>query len=425
MAMAVSAQNQKKVLTHHVFSFEIVPGLGTSGFNPGAVTSNFSFNIFSGYKFWNKGISLSGISSMHVVETRGFQISGIANMTGLNFELSPFITPEDEADMNGLQLAGVYNYVRDYIHGAQISGLYNRGRNLFGLQVSAINRISGFGFGAQLGILYNWSAGSFDGAQLGILVNETNNRLVGLQLASLNLAKLIEGKNSDQGGKLTGFQIGLINYSGEMHGFQIGLINIAGKMRGTQFGLVNIGSARNTPVGIRGGTMIGLFNGGVFHSVGVRTSELFLYNISLETGTHKNAQMLGETTHRYLTSRIEYGFSPTLSDGYKRQFGVSIHKYYYNRTLTPGMNQRRFVNGSLGLRYLQLSGEKFDVDNVYGTVGIEGGYQPFKKIGVYVTAQIELNYAWNGLGTSNLPHSSFDAGSGIMWPGWRLGLQVH
>jgi hypothetical protein len=319
----------------------------------------------------------------------------------------------------------MYNYVRDYIYGAQISGLYNRGRNLLGLQLSAINRITGFGFGAQLGIIYNWSSGSFDGTQIGVMVNETNNRLVGLQLAALNLAQLIEGKNSETGSKLTGFQIGLINYSGEMHGFQIGLVNIAGKMRGTQIGLVNIGSSRKTPVNIRGGTMVGLFNVGIFHSIGIRTNGLFRYNISMETGTHKNREMRGEGTNRYLTSRLEYSFSGLPGDEYKRQYGVSVHKYYFNRTTTPGMNERYFGNGSLGIRYLQLDGEKFDIDNIYGSAGIEGGVKPFKKIGVYIVAQVEINYAWNDLGTENLPNGVWQNESSTFWPGWSVGFQLH
>jgi len=419
------AQNKKPRLVHRTVVIEVIPGFGTAGLNPGTVSSNFSLNLFGGYRFKNEGIELSGLASAHVAGTRGLQLSGIANITGINAEVSPFLDENAEINLTGIQFAGIHNYVRNYTYGAQISAVYNNARNLLGFQLGMINRLRGFGIGAQAGLLYNWSYGSFDGVQAIALINETNNRLVGLQVGGVNIAGTIEGKNSDQGGKYTALQLGMVNKAATMHGFQVGLVNIAGKMRGTQIGLINIGNRRDTPAGVRDGTMIGLLNIGFFHSLKASVGELFLYNISLETGNLKNGNMRGQVWNKYITSEIEYGFSPIVNESYRRSYGVIVHKYYYNRTTTPGMNEKWFFEGSLGLRYLQTDEESFDPNNAYSSFGLGTGYRLFDKLSLYVVVQASLNYAWDDFSVSVPPTGASTIGDGLLWPGWRAGIQIH
>jgi hypothetical protein len=291
------AQNVE--LHSKIFNIGILPGLGSSGKNPEKVSNLFSINLIGGYHHSNKLLEISGLFSAQRHSTSGLQFSGLSNIVGLNNLASDSV----ESNLNGGQFSILYNYVKDYTYGFQ-GGLINETRNLLGVQIGGFNTIKGFGIGLQTAVIYNFSDGPFDGTQASGLTNFVSDRLVGLQLAPINYASLIEGKNSDFENLLSGIQIGLINFSKEMHGWQIGLINYAKEMRGNQIGIINISSPCKIPAHKRSGNTIGLLNIRHLESINVYINEIFYYNVSLSTGSFQNSAITNKKFNKYLTGTI-------------------------------------------------------------------------------------------------------------------------
>jgi hypothetical protein len=172
--------------------------------------------------------------------------------------------------------------------------------------------------------------------------------------------------------------------------------------------------------------MIGLINIGTFHTLGMSAGDMFYYNIYLETGTMKNGAIRQKNSNRYFTSSLEYSFSPMNGSSFDRQYGLGFHKYYYNRTVTPGMNEKRFLQGALRVHYLQTDGEDFELENMYGGLSAGAGYRLIDKLSLYVTVRADLNYAWSySEEQMDLPSWGSEIASGYVWPGFRLGVMVH
>jgi hypothetical protein len=132
--------------------------------------------------------------------------------------------------------------------------LYGRIGQLDGVELGAVNTVSGTASGVQLGIvnvvgaefygvqaspLYNRS-GPHEGLQLS-LVNHANGPASGAQAGAVNVAS----------GDGAGAAVGLVNVGGDFDGAQIGLVNVAGRVRGTQIGLLNVSDdLEGVPIGL-------------------------------------------------------------------------------------------------------------------------------------------------------------------------------
>lgn len=406
------------------FNIQLFPGLGLYGKNPGSQVNYFSINVVSGYSFKNLAFELSGLLSINVADTRGLQISGLGNITGLNFLLSPFNDKVDEANLSGIQFSGVYNYVKNNVNGGQFSFL-NQSKNLIGTQVGGINHVTGYTLGVQMAGWYNWSKGSMDGLQLSGLINETNGRLIGIQLASFNVSGQIEGKNSAVSPQKTGLQIGLANYAGKMHGYQVGIINIAGEMRGTQIGLINISSGGKVPVNKNSGTTIGLINIGLFESLSFYANESFLYNLELSTGSFKNSSIISDKTNKYFTGSLIYSWNVLKTDKKITAWSFGLNKFHYNRSSHSGYNERYFVKYGIFLTQYFVDNKIMTRDRVYG-IEVDYGYKIFKKIGIYAFAGFTANFNF-----SNHSIDRNDIGAlkfldtNNYWSGFQVGIKIH
>ena len=153
-------------------------------------------------------------------------------------------------DLYGLDV-GVFNLVRRDFAGIQ-AGIANltgteSGRAFTGIQVGVANlsTLSGAGSsgarGLQLAPICN-IVGKMSGLQVGFL--NFADELGGLQIGTLNLAESLAGIQigfvMNSSSSMRGVQLGFSNRAADMHGLQFALVNIADNMTGVQIGLVNV-----------------------------------------------------------------------------------------------------------------------------------------------------------------------------------------
>lgn len=113
---------------------------------------------------------------------------------------------------SGLQISALTNLVGGEVRAGQISALYNRGRNVDGLQLALVNRTDEAMQGLQLGAL-----------------NMSSSLSQGAQVSAANIASNFEG-----------VQIGVINVGKRVRGMQLGLVNVADDVDGVPIGLISV-----------------------------------------------------------------------------------------------------------------------------------------------------------------------------------------
>lgn len=413
----------------------IVPGLSTSGLEPGNISSHLSLNLFTGYLHSLYGIEISGISSLNSQHTQGIQVSGLFNMTGPNQfamkdrnEVRQMQRNGESADMIGAQIAGLINFVRGSAVGGQVTLGVNLTKSMLGVQIAGIaNSSNKYLLGGQLSLLANVSNGPTEGFQIGIGLNKTKDDLEGGQLGMINLAGLIEGINSIDSDKPTAIQFGVFNKAKKMNGFQVGLINISGEMRGTQIGLINI---YNTPVkpGKKGGTAIGLINTGNLFHLYTFVDETFLFNAALGTGNDKNYGIIGRPSTKFLMNYLLYRQNQ-FTNVSMRAYGYGFEKYYFNVEMGPN-NEFRFLSWGLSVSYVDMK------EKTYGANGLleltfSGGTRISNKMkSLYLKASIDGNFHYGSnyltMGPEKLSvKKQSDTSVKEFWPGFRLGVLMH
>ena len=183
----------------------LVYPLGTNGIDADQYINNFSLNVWAGYAAGVQGFELAGLGNLIRQDVQGFQGAGLANVVG--------------RDSRGFQVAGLTNLVKQDVSGIQLAGIGNlAGGSITGMQASGI---------------FSFTNGNVTGSQLSGQANFAKGDVSGGQVSSLaNFA----------GGKVKGLQLGtLVNYAGVLSGVQIGLVNIVRKYeKGATIGFINI-----------------------------------------------------------------------------------------------------------------------------------------------------------------------------------------
>jgi hypothetical protein len=433
----IAAFAQTKKPTTKLFQFSLTPGVSSNGLHAGGFTNVFSFNATSGYSSATLFLEIGLLSNANEIQTRGLQLAGIANVTGINAytglndkDIDQKYRTGFEANVTGAQISGLINSVLSNVYGAQLTGGVNVVRNaLFGFQVAGIsNVVYKYSFGLQLAGLSNVSVQSMDGVQIAAFTNYTKGGLYGVQLSIFNEAGFIEGKNGFENTDYTGLQLGLINKAKErMNGYQIGLLNISGRMQGTQIGLINI-HKRGKDMGTRDGTAIGLINIGDVGHLAVNASELFPFNIELATGHRKNGRIASEAKNKYILNSLIYSSRGNwLSNrDINWAFGYGLRKYYYNRSVTPGMTEFWFF--SYGSSFLHLNAQRKKVAqdlNLLVRPEISVGRKIHPKLGgIYVYAAVSYNTQIEKQSTSEGAENK-NKFAFTYWPGASVGVLVH
>lgn len=118
-------------------------------------------------------------------------------------------------DVRGLDVGLFGNEVEVDLEGIQLAGLFNRiGRSDGAWQSAGIlNRCEGDFYGLQTAGILNWTDGAVEGVQIALVNRATE--LSGLQVGLYNAV--------DRG---SGVQIGVVNAARVLDGLQIGLVNV-------------------------------------------------------------------------------------------------------------------------------------------------------------------------------------------------------
>lgn len=450
---ALLLAQDKRIPEHRsFFQVSLFPGISTNGITSGSFRNTISVNLFGGISAANRVLELGLISNSNMKEVSGIQIAGLANIIGANafinltaMEEREMIQEGFECSSKGIQVAGLLNYVRDNSHTIQATaGLNVVGLNFRGFQLAGIgNSAGGYVGGAQLAGFYNIAHESLAGFQVSTGFNYTSGRMSGLQLALVNKAAEIEGRNSSPATSSRGVQVGVVNLSRKMNGRQIGLINFGGAMRGNQIGLINFFKKVPTKENVRLGTPVGLLNFGSVGSVTrIQANDLFLANLEYTTGNCLNCSVagMGKSDMPY-NDRWKKLNQNALILGYDPRFGTWGFGYGFMRILLnkvrmldkpdPPKNERHMISYGGRLMHLNRSLGYDNSFNLLTRLHVEYGYK--KKFGVRWIAGVSLNY---------FAHESTDVQgdyrisapvvtlvrnsrvSSSLWPGYSFGIQL-
>lgn len=424
--------------TKRLLQFSLVPGLSTNGLQPGSFNNYFSVNLTSGYSASSSFFEIASISNLNTHLTKGLQLAGIANLTGVNAfaglskkEKENKIKTGYTSLFSGAQFSGLANVVMNDAYGAQVSGAFNVSKGaLLGMQWSGIaNVVYKYSFGFQLSGLSNVSYESMDGVQVAGLMNYTQGGLYGVQISAYNKAGFTEGINSYENKSAWGLQLGLINVAQTMNGFQIGLINWCKHSQGTQIGLINIYKG-GKQTGSKDGTAIGLINIGDMGYLAVSANELFAVNYELATGNRKNARLNKSRLNKYWENALIY--SRHSFNQSRWAFGYGIRKMYFNRSTLPGMTEFRFISWGMDFQHVNNKPGKIERDlSLLTRLKLMAGTRIAPKLlNVYVFTAITANGFLSDEDQNLAPNSvrkrtPVKGESLEWWPGFSAGILIH
>lgn len=311
------------------------------------------------------GVGLNVLGSIVQHDVQGLQIAGLWNLTGQS--------------MWGVQLAGITNVNGDDLAGVSVSGLVGiNGNRTRGIQMSGMVNINGDdNDGCSIGGLMNLSGNQTRGAQFSGMSNITGLNFEGAAVAGLlNVA----------GGDATGVQFsGLSNITvGCMRGVQMAPVNIAVRAKGVQIGLFNYYKERLD------GIQLGLVNANPNTRV-----QLMLYggnsaklNVAARFKNHLFYTVLG-IGMPYL--KFSNKFSGSLS--YRAGLELLVYK-------------RLYVSGDLGFQHIETFKNKnvgypARLYSLQGRVNLE--YRFTDRVGLFVTG----GYGWDRYYTRN---ANYDKG---------------
>ena len=134
------------------------------------------------------GLQIAAIGSKAKGKGVAFQIGGIGNLTEGDYgglQLGLFINLND-GDYAGLQLSALGNETGGQMSGFQINGLWNTATDMDGVQLSGIfNRVREDGKAVQIGLLN--ISGRMKGVQIGAI--NYCRQMAGIQIGGLNIIK--------------------------------------------------------------------------------------------------------------------------------------------------------------------------------------------------------------------------------------------
>lgn len=190
-----------------------IPAVSTNVLSSDSITNTFSLNILWGVNGGVEGLEVAGFGNVIRNNMKGFQLAGIWNRV--------------EGNVSGTQLATVVNYNMGYTRGLQFS----LGANITN-EAKAI-QVAGFA---------NIVKEDFEGLQFALFGNFVRTRSNGVQIAGFY--------NGSRGYAYKQFSLGY-NKARDIEKIQVGLINSANYVKGKQIGLVNIADqVEKTPIGL-------------------------------------------------------------------------------------------------------------------------------------------------------------------------------
>ncbi|MCD8091820.1 MAG: hypothetical protein LUF01_02910 [Bacteroides sp.] len=322
------------------------------------------------------GVQMAGISNFVKGSMRGIQIAGIGNINGNN--------------LAGLSISGLVGITGNNAQGVTFSGLANiTGDNSRGVALGGLLNISGENAsGVHLAGLANIAGGSFQGISTSALLNVVGENIKGVQLSGLanitggNMTGIqISGIGNVVGGTAQGLQLSPANMAIHAKGLQIGLFNYYKKsLDGFQLGLVNANPDTKVQMMLFGGNATKLnvgarFKNKLFYTIlgggthyldfGDKFSAALFYRAGLELPLYKQLFISGDLGYQHIETfkNKDYGIPARL---YALQARVNLE---YRLTDQFGV----FLTGGYGGSRYYTKGRTYDKGVI-----VEGGVVLFK-----------------------------------------------
>lgn len=269
----------------------LLPSVGTNQQMNAVMENKVSINIIAGYSRAVEGVELGGLLNIVREDVSGGQLAGFGNLVGGN--------------VIGLQAAGFFNNTKGKLNGAQFAGFSN-------LAIDSVK-------GGQFAGFMNISNKYIDGGQFGGYLNIAGESMNGFQASGfVNVVK----------DTMTGVQIaGFGNYATQVNGYQIsGFINIAKKVKGVQLGIVNVADS------VQGAT-IGIFNfvRHGYHPLEVSVTDYGTTSLRWKTGTRGFYNILEAGINYTDQSYWHYNY------GFGHSLRLKEDKTYLDFELTSGV----------------------------------------------------------------------------------------
>lgn len=204
-------QNEENLAENEMIAqLSIIYPVSTNGYMASKYTNRFSINLISGYANALNGVEIGGFVNVLKDSMYGVQIAGFGNVVG--------------GSSNGFQGAGFFNIVRKDVQGLQVAGFTNIATDsALALQIAGFNNIcKGTMHGGQVAGFNNLCIGDLSGGQVSGFTNSIKGNLTGMQLAGFSnvVTDTVEG-----------YQVsGFFNSAKHVKGGQIGFINVTESM---------------------------------------------------------------------------------------------------------------------------------------------------------------------------------------------------
>lgn len=331
-------ENLSEINETRMAQISFIPSLsiGSNLSTNGLITNHFSLNILSGYSKGIQGLEIGGILNIVKEEMNGVQIAGISNLVGGNVNGLQIggIANLNKSHFNGFQISSITNINGGYTYGVQFTGIGNYVHGGFkGLQIGGItSAVSKDLFGVQINGLASVVKGGFIGVQISGLINSSIKNSYGFQLAGLqNVARhnLYGGQiscisNFAHGGRNFLQITGLVNFAAKNSGLQLaGGINRAKENNGLQIGLIN---TSRTSKGIALGLINFVWKG--YHKTELSFNEITPLNLTFKSGVKRlyNTYHIGVKLldRPYYIAGIGLGTYFELNDKMKMNIDLSI-----------------------------------------------------------------------------------------------------
>jgi len=381
-----------------------VPAIGTNHIYSGLVANKFSFNILGGYAMAVDGFEMAGMFNIIREDVKGFQMAGFANLTGRN--------------VNGFQMAGFSNSIRGSLKGMQMAGFTNISLDsIVGVQMSGFTNVSGKSSqGAQISGFANISGNEARGLQLAGFTNITNGDIKGLQIAGFMNYNRLQSSNVQIAGfmnlanEVSGVQIaGFSNFTYKtMKGSQIsGFMNYAKKINGIQIGVFNF---CDTICGIPIGFLSFVRKG--YHSLEYNMNEQQAFSLAFKTGTHRFYNILKAGKFAWNNNDdISLGYGIGTQQKIKGKFALELDitgSILYN-TINRKVPEVLWANASLNLVYQPFKFLTFFAGPTVNSIFSETEYD----------LPLQPNRGLNEIPSGSLGIYNFSA-----WIGYNFGVRI-
>ena len=292
-----------------------IPFVGSNSMVSGALVNNTSLNILAGFSSGVEGVEIGGLLNINKDYMHGAQVSGFGNIVGAEtdgLQIAGFFNI-NAGSVNGCQIGGFNNVVVDDVTGVQISGFNNiiRGQ-MTGLQLTGFcNILHGKMNGVQVSGFNNITTKDVDGIQLTGFANVARNNVDLAQISGFfNYCENVDGL------QLAGF----MNVAKEENnGIQIaGFINYAKELNGVQLSFLNV--AKTAESGIPIGFLSIVRNG--YRALEITADEVFLADVKFKIGVDHFYNIFGAGIGK--SGRFNYSVGVGSKFDLSRKFALSL-----------------------------------------------------------------------------------------------------